>query len=87
VVEWNGKPVLSIRKAFGRVRDDAGLGEDVTPHILRHSAITWAMQAGADPWEVAGYFGATREVIERVYGHQHPDHQGTVHRSMTGRRA
>ena len=36
-VEWNGEPVKSIRKAFARrPAKDAGLGEDVISHTLRH---------------------------------------------------
>jgi len=30
-----------MQTAFNRVRDAAGLGEDVTPHILRHTWATW----------------------------------------------
>ena len=74
VVEWNGKPVKSVRKALRSGRIAAGLGDDVTAHTLRHTAPTWAMQNGADLWQAAGYFGMTVETLERVYGHHHPDH-------------
>lgn len=58
----------------------------VTPHVLRHTAITWAMQAGADEWHVSGFFGVSRETLERVYAHHHPDHQGTAVLALEGRR-
>lgn len=58
----------------------------VTPHVLRHTAITWAMQAGADEWHVSGFFGVSRETLERVYAHHHPDHQGTAVTAMEGRK-
>jgi integrase len=45
-VEWYGEPVTSISKGFRAVVKDAGLGPDVTPHVLRHTAATWLMQAG-----------------------------------------
>ncbi|XWN32711.1 MAG: tyrosine-type recombinase/integrase [Devosia sp.] len=83
VVEWNGKPVGSINRSWASARKDAKVSEDATPHALRHSAITWAMQAGADKWEVAGYFGVSLAVIEAVYAHHHPDHQETVHRALS----
>jgi integrase len=48
---------------------------DVTPHTLKHTAITWAMQKGASPWDAAGYFSTSLRTIEEVYGHHSPDHQ------------
>lgn len=85
VISWKGEPVGSIKKSFARAVARAKLSDDVTPHCLRHTAITWAMQAGADRWEVSGYFGVTMKVIEEVYGHHHPDHQQSVHRAMSRR--
>jgi integrase len=73
-VEWNGKPVKSIRKAFASAAQDAGLGDDVIPHTLRHTAATWLMQAGTDMWQAAGFLGMTVEMLSARYGHHHPDH-------------
>ena len=42
VVEWNGKPVASVRKSFEAAVSAAGIGRHITPHILRHTAATWA---------------------------------------------
>jgi integrase len=79
-----GKPLGSVRKAFAKVAASVGL-IDVTPHILRHTAVTWAMQNAADPYDAADFFGMTLEVLERVYGHHHPDHQKGVGEALTGR--
>lgn len=73
-VEWYGEPVTKIAKAFRAVVKDAGLGPDVTPHVLRHTAATWLMQAGTDPWEAAGFLGMTVETLMSRYGHHHPDY-------------
>jgi len=73
-VEWLGEPVSSIKKAFRAVVEDAGLDTDVTPHVLRHTAATWLMQAGTDPWEAAGFLGMTVETLMNRYGHHHPDY-------------
>jgi integrase len=73
-VEWNGAPVASIDKAFRHVVADAGLNKDVTPHILRHTAATWLMQAGVDLWEAPGFLGMTVEMLSQRYGHHHPAH-------------
>lgn len=74
VVEWNGQPIDRLHKAFRAVREAAGLGDEVTPHILRHTAATWGMQNRADPYALAGMLGMTLEVLQDVYGHHHPDH-------------
>jgi integrase len=84
VVEFAGSPVKSVRKAFAKAAEDAGL-ESVTPHVLRHTAVTWAMQNGADPYDASDFFGMTLEVLMRVYGHHHPDHQKGVGEALTRR--
>lgn len=33
------------------------------------------MQAGIDPWEAAGALGMSLEMLQRTYGHHHPDFQ------------
>ena len=76
VVEWNGKPVRSVRKAFATAVQGGGpRWARITPHVLRHTAATWAMQSGGDLWQIAGFLGMTVEMLERVYGHHHPDYQ------------
>jgi integrase len=85
VVEFNGKPVKSVRKAFARAAADAGL-ESVTPHTLRHTAASWAMQAGSDPYRAADFLGMTVETLERVYGHLHPASHKDVGDAITGRK-
>lgn len=74
-VEWNRAPVRSVKKAFAATVKLAGLGPDVTPHTLRHTAATWLMQAGVPIWEAAGFLGMTVETLERFYGHQHAEFQ------------
>jgi integrase len=81
-VEWNGNPVQSVDKAFANVVTNAGLGADVTPHVLRHTAATWLMQAGTDVWEAAGYLGMTIEMLSQRYGHHHPDHLSGAKRAF-----
>jgi integrase len=72
VIEFAGEPVKSVRKAFARAAADAGL-VGVSPHTLRHTAISWAVQAGVDIYRIADFFGLTVPLIERVYGHLAPD--------------
>lgn len=72
-VMWNGKPVSSVTKGFAHGVELAGI-DHATPHTLRHTAATWQMQAGTEPWEAAGFLGMGLEMLVRVYGHHHPDH-------------
>jgi integrase len=85
VVEYNGKPVGSTKKAFANLVHDLGLGDNVVRHSLRHTAATWGMQAGADIWELSGYLGMSVEVLERRYGHHSPDHMEGARAALEGR--
>jgi integrase len=75
LVEWNDKPVKSVRTAWNSARAETGLDEDVVRHALRHTAATWLMQGRTDPWEAAGYLGMSVETMLKHYGHHHPDYQ------------
>jgi integrase len=66
--------VSDVGRAFGNAVVDAGLGSDVTPHVLRHTAATWLMHAGVEMWEAAGFLGMTMEMLSQRYGHHHPAH-------------
>jgi hypothetical protein len=76
-VEWNGKPVASVKTGFASAvrlaKLDVTVG-NVTPHTLRHTAATWFMQAGAPMWEAAGFLGMSEKTLRETYGHHHPDY-------------
>lgn len=75
VIEYEGEPLKRMKRAWHTARKEAGLGKDVTPHVLRHTAVTWRLQAGVDPYEVAGYVGMSVKMVLEHYGHHCPDHQ------------
>ena len=54
----------------------------MTPHTLKHTAVTWSMQRGGDKWDKAGFFGTTFETLERTYAHHHPDYQASAVEAM-----
>jgi hypothetical protein len=74
-VEWRGGPVRDVDKAFRHSRIAAGLSDDVTPHVLKHTAVTWSIQAGTSAEEAASFFATTVETIQRHYWHHSPDYQ------------
>jgi integrase len=76
VIEWQGKPVARITKAFENIRGIANL-PDVSPHTLRHTSITWYLRAGVAISDVADYCGVSEAIIRRHYKHHMP---GTFNR-------
>lgn len=72
VIHYNQHRVAKLRRSWDSARTRAGLGPDVTPHTLRHTATTWLLRSGRDPWQVAGYVGMTLDTLEQVYGHHSP---------------
>lgn len=84
VVEWNGKPVLSVRRAYGRACSLAGL-EDAHRHDLRRTAASWALQGGASFDVVATMLGDSVEITRKHYAMHQPDYlQGAVN-SIAGK--
>lgn len=76
VLHYSGKPIQKMRRSWGTARARAGLDAAVTPHTLRHTRATWLMQSGkVSVWEAAGSLGMSVEMLERTYGHHHPDWQ------------
>lgn len=63
------QPVGDIHKAWASMVAEAGLGRDVTPHTLKHTAITWMLWEGKTIWEVAEDTGTSAKTIDEVYGH------------------
>lgn len=81
VAHFRGARVGSIKTAWGKLRERADL-PDATPHVLRHTAITWSMQRGVPLADAAGYFGITVAELERTYLHHHPSFQAGAARAM-----
>ena len=82
-VEYQGARIGDIKRGFAKAAQDAGL-EKVSPHTLKHTAITWAMQRGVAKWEAAGFFSTSAETIEKVYGHHAPDFMESARDAMDG---
>jgi len=84
-VEWRGARVADIKTAWRSVADEAGLPW-ATPHTLKHTAITWAIQGGASIPDAAGFFGTSADTIERTYWHLSPSFQDGAVRAMEHRK-
>ncbi|RKQ95461.1 tyrosine-type recombinase/integrase [Maricaulis maris] len=61
--ESGGNP---IKRGFNQAKAKAGMGDDVTPHILRHTWATWAYAVNPDPYRIGEHGGwATGEMPRR----------------------
>ena len=81
VCHYKARPIEKLRRSWSSARHAAGLARDVTPHVLRHTRVTWSLQAGVPTWEVAGFVGMSEETVRQVYGHHSPEHQAQAAKS------
>lgn len=65
VIEWNGEQVKSVRKGFTEAVRRAGLGKDVTPHTLRHTAASWMESGGIPMAQISRFLGHSNENVTR----------------------
>ncbi|MGY4476320.1 integrase [Bradyrhizobium sp. USDA 3364] len=84
-VEYAGRLIAKERTGWDRACELAGLGDEVTPHILKHTCITWLLQNRVPIWEVAGFVGTSEKVIRDTYGHHSPDHLNAARTGFSGR--
>lgn len=87
VIHHGGQPLAGrVRTGFEGCVRDAGLPPEITPHFLRHTAATWLMEGGVDPWGASGFLGMNVKALLDNYGHHRPDHQEAARRSIGGNR-
>jgi integrase len=77
VVEYQGAPVSRVSNGWREVVKRAGLATNVhelkvTPHTLRHTAISWYLHSGVPPHQVSEFCGVSEQVIKNVYRHHIP---------------
>lgn len=72
VIEFNGKPLKSVKKAFECLCKACNI--KASPHVLRHTAATWLVMDGVPLREVARLLGNSEAIVERVYGKHAPDY-------------
>lgn len=71
VIEYEGRPVNSVRRSFGGACRRAGL-EKVTPYTLRHTGATLLLAAGVPIRQVSGLLGHSEQETTEMYGKHHP---------------
>jgi integrase len=81
VIEWRGKRVTRIVRAFRRHLDALGM-RDVSPHIFRHTFATWAASAGQPLHAIGGVLGQSVAHTTERYAKQQPEAKRKVVRAM-----
>lgn len=57
VIEWEGKPIKSVKRAVSAAARRSGV--IATPYIFRHTAAVWMAQAGVPMVEICEFLGHT----------------------------
>jgi integrase len=71
VIEWDGKPVKSIKKAIRMAAKRSGVR--CSPHVFRHTAGVWMAQADVPMQKISQFLGHTStRVTERTYARYSP---------------
>jgi integrase len=74
VIEWNGQPIKSLKRAIGEAARRAGVA-GVTPYVLRKSAGRWMVEDGVEMALVSQYMGhSSVAVTEKHYARFSPDY-------------
>lgn len=81
VIMWKGEPCGTIKATFDAACRRAGLA-DVSPHTLKHTAITWAFQKGMTMEDAVDFFATSAATLERVYRQHSPHYQDRAIASM-----
>lgn len=66
VIQFQGEAVKNIKRAFATVAEAAGMPH-VTPHVLKHTFVSQALQV-ASPWVVSGMTATSLRTLQAVYG-------------------
>jgi integrase len=85
VIEYNGYPVASIKKTFSTAAINAGLDKSVqtedgktrkqasvSPHILKHSVISWLAMDGWTIDAISDFTSTDAKTIKRIYRKVNP---------------
>ena len=78
IVNFNGQPVKSIKKAFNSAKTAAGITRRLRPYDLRHAFASSILAGGGDLKSTSELLGHTRpDTTLRIYQHTNP----TMHRA------
>jgi integrase len=66
------EPIKQHDRGWHKAREAAGLSQDVTAHVLRHTRATEMLKQNVPVWDVAKFLGMSVALVETTYGHSIP---------------
>ncbi len=73
IIEKDGLPLKSMRKAFATAVRKAGLPPESTPYVLRHTGATLLAAAGVPMHQIASMLGHTTQHTTEIYAKRRPE--------------
>lgn len=83
-IMWNGRPIEEIDTGLAAAAERAGI-DGVSPHVLKHTAVTWAFQRGMSLEDAADWFATSPQTLMRHYRAHSPHYQDRARAIMEGR--
>lgn len=81
-VNWHGRKIASIKKAWAKVRIEAKLPVWFAPKVLRHTVATELRRRGVPHWEVSGQIGHKKAGTSEIYAKFDPDYLGAARTAL-----
>jgi len=78
VISYRGQPVKDIKNGLAAVVKDAGIKKKVTPHTLKHTAITWMVRFGMGLTTISELTKTSEKILRSVYSHHRPDYHAEI---------
>ena len=83
LIEFEGRPITSIKTAFRTAAKRAGL-KGVTPYTLRHTGATLLAGAGVSLWEIGGMLGHSHQRTTEIYAKHTPEYLAGAAKGLDG---
>ncbi len=73
VIEYAGRQIKDIKKGFRLAVERAGLPSWVTPHVLKHSVISWLAEDGYSVDRISDMTDTDPKTVRRIYRKVNPE--------------
>ncbi len=73
VIEYAGRPLTDIKKSFRTAVGRAGLPAWLTPHVLKHSVISWLAEDGYTVDRISDMTDTDAVTVRRIYRKVNPE--------------
>jgi integrase len=81
-VQWRGRPVRSVKRAFHKAAEAAGCDPRFIPKTLRHTGATELRRRRVPGWEVSGQLGHRVGGTSEIYAIYDPDYHGATRQAL-----